>query len=71
MRFGLVLGCLAAGLWAASAPAQDCCAGSKGGERLKEESGSWLEANARIRVLAPPASMRGSDPSVPVTTKSL
>ena len=71
MRYGLVLGCVAAaGLWAASAFAQDCCAGSKvDGGRYKQESGSSLEAKAWMRISAPPASIRGSDPSVPVASK--
>jgi hypothetical protein len=54
MRFRLVLGFAAAGLWAASAFAQDCCAGSRDRGSYKEESGSSLEAKAWMRVSAPP-----------------
>jgi hypothetical protein len=40
MRFGLVLGLVAAGAWVTAAFAQDCCAGSKDRGSYKEESGS-------------------------------
>ena len=67
MRYGIVLGFVAAGVWATAAFAQDCCAGSKRGERIRynEESGSSLEAKAWTRVSAPPPFVASSDAPAP------
>jgi hypothetical protein len=65
MRYGLVLGAAVASLWAVSALAQDCCAGSKVGDggRYKDQSGSPPVAKAWTRVSLPAASIDMSDTS--------
>jgi hypothetical protein len=67
MRYGLVLGVAAAGLWAAQVFAQDCCAGSKvDGGRFKEERGGSLETGAWLQVSAPPAIVAATKPDISV-----
>jgi hypothetical protein len=70
MRYALVLGFAAAGLWAAPVFAQDCCAGSKDRGSYKEESGSSLEGKAWTRASVVPALTRPAYLSDSARTRS-